>query len=374
MGVKLDNMSLKAKLPIWVFILVASIGIAMIFLLLQYRDSILDEMKLQSLEDAYWTNKIPQKNELSGWKTYRNETYGYELKYPEGWVIDNTYSDSRFTLRGDSETSVGGDTYWANYVRQPEMPTSTPADYRDLYLLIYKFDSGSAIEDFVNNFYYKYGQTDIVQRNGLITLNNTEGRQYNTVSSDHPVGVKGIFTVFKLDDKFFVFKSSWQSADIHNQILSTFKFIEPVDTSDWKTYSSEKYKFSFKYPADFKIKTDTVRITYPNGKNWYRLELTDSSTPESPLISFEVNPDGYGPFFPDKTYEIKELENGKIEITNIVLEEKSENSDDGYTWIIPNSIKSNNGNDYFIQFIFKEDGKDWESIFNQILSTIKFIK
>ena len=72
MEVKLDDMSLKAKLPIWVFILVAGIGITIIFLLLQYRDAVFDEIKLQSIENAYWTKIIPRKDELSGWKTYRN--------------------------------------------------------------------------------------------------------------------------------------------------------------------------------------------------------------------------------------------------------------------------------------------------------------
>lgn len=241
-------MSLKAKLPIWVFITVAGIGVATILLITQYSVSTLNEIRLRSIENAYYSKNILKTNQLADWKTYQNEIYGYELRYPEGWVIDNTYSDSLFTLRGDPGIYMGGDTYWSNYVWSPEEPMEAPADYRDLYLIIYKDNPDYTIEDFVNESYYKYGQTDIVQRSDFKTLGAVEGRQYSTVNSDHPVGVKGLFTVFKLDDKFFVFKSSWQSKDIHNQILSTFKFIEPIiDTSDWKTYRNEKYGFEFNY-------------------------------------------------------------------------------------------------------------------------------
>jgi len=26
-------------------------------------------------------------NQMTGWKTYRNEGHGYEIKYPEGWEV-----------------------------------------------------------------------------------------------------------------------------------------------------------------------------------------------------------------------------------------------------------------------------------------------
>jgi hypothetical protein len=76
-------MSLKLKLPIWVFIAVTTIGVAAIILLIQYKSSVFDEMKLQSIEDAYWTKMIPQK--VAGWKTYRNNELGIEFKYPNNW-------------------------------------------------------------------------------------------------------------------------------------------------------------------------------------------------------------------------------------------------------------------------------------------------
>ena len=37
------------------------------------------------------------------------------------------------------------------------------------------------------------------------------------------------------------------------KILSTFKFIEPIDISTWQTYCNEEYGFEFRYPSDEKI-------------------------------------------------------------------------------------------------------------------------
>ena len=39
-----------------------------------------------------------------------------------------------------------------------------------------------------------------------------------------------------------------------NQILSTFKFLDSVSNSDWKTYSNSTYGLTFSYPADYEVR------------------------------------------------------------------------------------------------------------------------
>ena len=147
-----------------------------------------------------------------------------------------------------------------------------------------------------------------------------------------------------------------------------------AQTSDWKTYRNEEYGFEFKYHPDFSVVTDKVHTEYighPKGFNWYRVELTDASAREKPFLRFEVDPDGYGPFFPDKSYKILENSEGRIRIT---AEEagQSEHQNDAKTLIIPNILQSQNGHTYYWQFSFDEGGADLEPMFKQILSTFRF--
>jgi len=152
---------------------------------------------------------------------------------------------------------------------------------------------------------------------------------------------------------------------------------QPSDEdANWKTYSGDKYGVTFSYPSNFQIVTDKIQDEHkghPKGFNWYRIELTDSSATEKPFMRFEIDPGGYGPFFPDKTYQIAESGAKKI-VINSVNDSSSENSNDGRILIIPSILEASNGHSYYWQFYFNEGGKDYEPIFKQILSTFQFSK
>jgi len=147
------------------------------------------------------------------------------------------------------------------------------------------------------------------------------------------------------------------------------------ETTDWRIYRADKYGVSFSYPPNFRIVTDKIQVEYighPNGFNWYRIELTDTSATEKPFMRFEIDPDGYGPFFPDKIYQVTENSDGKIVIGSVNIG-GSENSSDGKVLIIPNVLESSNGHSYYWQFSYNESGKDHEPLFKQILSTFRFL-
>lgn len=143
------------------------------------------------------------------------------------------------------------------------------------------------------------------------------------------------------------------------------------DISDWKTYRSEKYRVTFQYPANIKIVNEEV-LNENLGSKWFRLELRDDSVPEKPEMRFEVDGDGYGPFFPDIKYTITELNGGNLEISSRKLE-TSENSDDGQVLIMTNSITSYNTHWYNWFFRYNESGTDYEPLFMHILSTFQFL-
>ncbi len=144
------------------------------------------------------------------------------------------------------------------------------------------------------------------------------------------------------------------------------------DISDWKTYRSEKYGVTFKYPATMKIVKEEL-LNENLGSKWFRLELIDESVPEKPWMRFEVDSDGYGPFFPEINYVVSELSGGDLEISSRTLV-ANENSNDGVVLITTKSIESRNGHWYNWFFSYGEKGADYEPLFVRILSTYQFIK
>jgi hypothetical protein len=253
-------MSLKAKLPIWVFITVAAIGIAVIILLLQYRDSVFGEIKLQSLENAYWTKIIPQKDELSGWKTYRNEEYGFEVKYPTDWNVSPgaesaadifkngiLYTSFQFSIIPPSDlyTETAGIVVSHTLLDYDNQPIDAQwsaikckSDEKDC--TVFKNENGVSIAkySFDDNI---HGQHDFL---AYVATGKVILAFYEELGIDDKTGIRAMEKIF-------------------DQILSTFKFIEPIDTSNWNTYRNEEYGFEFKYPNNWKSRDNLTDIIGP---------------------------------------------------------------------------------------------------------------
>lgn len=146
-------------------------------------------------------------------------------------------------------------------------------------------------------------------------------------------------------------------------------------TSGWTQYANENYKVSFQFPGNFTLMQDESMGTGIDGKEWYRIEIVDSLDPKSPRMRFELNPDGYGPWFPDKAYKVTETEDGTVEIGDVTELETDEGLKDGLRWIITTVINSKNGNAYHWHFFYTgdSDGDEiYEPIFKEILGTFRF--
>lgn len=116
------------------------------------------------------------------------------------------------------------------------------------------------------------------------------------------------------------------------------------------------------------------------GIAWYRIELQDRLAPQEPYFIIEVNPDGYGPFFPDKTYVLRENADGSLAIVSSA--EELYDADevvalgfdprrDDQVLLIPEVLEAENGNRYAIRFRYKEGGKNEEEIFRRIIESIR---
>lgn len=161
-------------------------------------------------------------------------------------------------------------------------------------------------------------------------------------------------------------------------ILPT-SIIEPsssVPDNGWIKYENDKYDISFSYPSDYEITKDEMVYDYPDNPNdWYRIELKHKTATEEPLLIFEIDPDGYGPFFPERTYEISENSSGKIQIdseTDVPAGDYNY-QDDGKVLIIPGNLHATNGHYYSWKFYYNEGGEDHEQDLRDILTTFKVL-
>jgi hypothetical protein len=186
------------------------------------------------------------------------------------------------------------------------------------------------------------------------------------------LGSKNNDSVIKSEDQLMKDQDNNQNIEIKEEENKEGVDIKD-EIADWKTYENAKLGVKFKYPSDFKIKTDEQKYEFSSGKNWYRIELENLSVIEKPYFIFEINPDGYGPFFPDKKYEISENSDGTINLVS-EKEEKSDYSNDGIFLIVTNVIDFQSGDAYNSRFSFTEDGKNYENVYKSILKSVRIIK
>lgn len=75
-----------------------------------------------------------------------------------------------------------------------------------------------------------------------------------------------------------------------------------ASTAGWQTYTNSSLGFSFQYPKDFSLKQDGLQKTLTEipspGKNFLNLTSPQCS------LSLMINPDGFGPFFPNFTQKV----------------------------------------------------------------------
>src|SRR3989344_4979211 len=74
-----------------------------------------------------------------------------------------------------------------------------------------------------------------------------------------------------------------------DQILSTFKFLDQSNTSDWKTYTSSKYGFSFKYPPNYILKDWNSESNIISSTSLFDPTILDKYPVQNPEISVGVH-------------------------------------------------------------------------------------
>ena len=192
--------------------------------------------------------------DASNWKSYRNEEYGFEIKYPEHWKLINL-----------------GDFYAGNTGVVLQSPNYEPIKdgnvmhKGEIYIRGMDNKNNLSIEELFSTFndtsvswFDKFDHTDIV-----VNRNNEVLFDYIMENSPPPIpqsNIKRIEAYIQGDKKVisigYLFLEN-PNREIFDEILYSFKFIEFTDTliSNWKTYRNEEFGFEIKHPENWGAST-----------------------------------------------------------------------------------------------------------------------
>jgi len=157
---------------------------------------------------------------------YKNQKYGYLVRYPDTWHISSEEAESDLAVP-DVESGIdyplGGQIFWSNYANINDYtPQNKPDDFRLLGLTIYQ-GSSETVDDFAQ----KIGISEDAARVEFETESKLAGSQF--IFSGLTKNDLKITVVLKKDKLFYVFKTAFingdeQAAGIMENIIKSFDF------------------------------------------------------------------------------------------------------------------------------------------------------
>jgi len=323
-----------------------------------------------TIDDISTPTPAPDDNseiDTADWEVYRNEKYGYEIKYPKDW--EYKIQESGYGLEKN---------YDINFI-----------DSKNQDKLIF-FDSSPALsfKKDANGFIQKYFETRElkIESKKNIVIDGVAGVKhigdYNDLTNKKHIIAYWSNKLTEEND-FYILETYIKTEDkndkaseemiinIFNQMLSTFKFTEPsIDISSWKTYWNEEYNFEVKYPKHWVIGSPAyIGNASRSGNTYHILGMTPYAFEGDWSILISVTPQPIDEILEDDNYywnkgwDIENKEN--ILINNIPAQK--------VTWSNSAIIIYFQKPDKSITVEFGGDAKKLPAI-SDILFTFKFIK
>lgn len=182
-------------------------------------------------------------DETANWTVYRNQTYGYSIKYPNNWYVYNPNAEKPFTFKNglyidrfDIGGYSGGDVSWSNY-EGAFPPGEEPADWYIIDSIVFKIDPAMSIDNFVaaHNFGLINKDKSQVVSSDFHNAYGISGKQFYFKNDNAPSNQPGDAVFIKNGGNLYLFiisisglPDSMPPAEkkVYEEMLSTFQFLK----------------------------------------------------------------------------------------------------------------------------------------------------
>ncbi len=176
----------------------------------------------QPQQQTQQTNPVQPTDQTAGYKTYANNKYGFEIKYPSNWYVDAQHSEDP-TINIGKDIKGIGEIDFSNYPNATSYLFDRPKDILDVFLFIYKVDPDTNYDQFI----YSYGGNGTKEN---ITINGVKALRWTKVTTSSTPQVVSIDILIKIGGNMFDFgysdngnPISKNTKDIYEKIINSFK-------------------------------------------------------------------------------------------------------------------------------------------------------
>lgn len=267
----------KLLLGVVIGILTAGVGFGGYFFLSRSRSSAVQTPSLVTAQPPLIVDPT------ANWKLYTNTTYGYSIKYPSTWNLQNSAGRNPDL----TNQQLAQETYVSAF--DPNVPHINPGDARREVSISVRTQDQNArplvcadLNDCLNKINYIYAQDAKKQE---IQVAGHTGIQ---ITYAGPEWIQMTDAFVFMNGYLYQFGLITQKSDhptmlpIFDQILSTFSLTEDKanPTVNWKTYKNIDYSYQISYPTGWSVTREEkanahlVQLTQINPKTLSNFIIT----------------------------------------------------------------------------------------------------